>query len=123
MQSPVPSRNARGQPGSELCFLVALGGMVSPRRGRGLGPARGLDPEAPQQGMEAVPLPGLGWGRCGGEGLAGRASTQRALLLLPDPIIPSPILTQGLGARQGKLRERCPCSAPPLGQVGSAPQC
>lgn len=48
--------------------------------------------------------------------LQGGPGTQRALLLLPDPIIPSPTLSQGLGGRQEGLRQRCPCPAPPRGR-------
>lgn len=113
----------------ELHFLVAPWWESVPKAGQGIGASSGagLHAEDPQQGMEAVPLPGLGWDQCWGEGLAGRAvaagpGTQRVLLLLPDPIIPSPILAQGLGARQGKLRQCCPRSPHPVGRW-AVPRC
>lgn len=73
-----------------------------------------------------MPLPGRAGMGVEVRALQGGPGTQRALLLLPDPIIPSPTLSQGLGGRQEGLRQRCPCPAPPrgrgavLGPLGSA---
>lgn len=65
---------------------------------------------------------GVGVRALAGRAVAAGPSTQRALLLLlPDPIIPSPTLTEGLRARQEPLRQRCPCSPHPLGRWAVPP--
>lgn len=99
---------------------------MSPRWGRGLGPVWGWNWAGsggfPGGRTEAVPLPGLGWGCAGVRAVAAGPGTQRALLLLPDPIIPSPILSEGLGVGQEELRQLRPCSPPPLGRWAVPPR-
>lgn len=95
-----------------------------PKVGQGLRSSSGLDPEDPRGGM-GLCLWDWCWGEGPGrEGCAWGPSTQRALLLLPDPIIPSPselrallMLTPALG-RWGPRCHSWPSSG---GAGGSAP--
>lgn len=88
-----------------------LGGRVSPRWGRELGSAQGLEWDPEDASREWRLCLCQGWAGVGAGVRAGRQGTQRALLLLPEPIIPSPT-EPSLGARQEGRAQGHPAVVP-----------